>query len=332
MGYNQGLAVGLGVGVPCLIVFVGLVYFYTRSKRLQREEDLHGNDLDVEMGDNGSFKEFGEALHRPADSQTHTPRRDMPAAKSARQAHVDMDRFAASKSASSSDSVGNSVSNPTTKPNSLTHPHSRESALKSHSSPTHRKPSFNGLHGDPHNPTSSNRRSPGRTNSAYDFYDSVIPIMATENTPDSALAQPPSLGGAAERTSLQSSHGSLIGSDAQTRSLDNLAKQLQNPQIFATTPSRASTTLARPNSRAVAQSPSKRSSVTDFEPRFDTASFTTEQLANEKLILHEHSQQHPYREMVAAHRDPGTIGLESNFDNHINTEKRFSPEPDVVFK
>lgn len=64
MVYDQGLAVGLAVGIPCFVVLVGATVLYLRRRRSDREEDAL-SAIDVELRDNNSYTEFHEALHRP---------------------------------------------------------------------------------------------------------------------------------------------------------------------------------------------------------------------------------------------------------------------------
>lgn len=64
---TQGLAVGLAIGIPSLIAVVVCVYLWLRNQRKQKEEYEQENAIDVEMGDNESFSQFQDQLHKPYD-------------------------------------------------------------------------------------------------------------------------------------------------------------------------------------------------------------------------------------------------------------------------
>lgn len=63
MVYDQSLAVGLAVGIPCFVVLLGGSVLYLRRRRSDRREDALS--ADVEMRDSNSYTEFHEALHQP---------------------------------------------------------------------------------------------------------------------------------------------------------------------------------------------------------------------------------------------------------------------------
>ena len=310
MAYNQGLAVGLAVGLPCFIVFVGALFFYRRNRRLQRKEDQEGDALDVEMGENGLFKEFGEALHKPAATPSQTR---LFGGNSPLKSHADTTM---AKLLTSGDSVKSaSVLNL-----SKTHSLDRRKLVQHFPELYQHRPQGQ-PHGLPH----------GKSNSAYDFYDTVIPILPLD--PD--LQPPTNAGSGLDRQSVHSSRGSLLHGD-QTRSLESLAKQLQNPQFFEKLPSRASTTLARPQRAFV--SGSKSSSQTDLLAPYAHGGIN-DHFVNETTTLQEQPLVHPYRERIIAHQMAHQeaalkqgMGLESNFDNNITAETGFSSQPDVVFK
>lgn len=322
MGYNQGLAVGLAVGLPCFIVFVGVFFFYRRNRRMQRKEDLDGNDFDVEMGENGLFKEFGEALHRPVLNTPHKIPNENKTPVNGRPQTAD-----------------------TTVVKALS---STESVLNSNSSKTQsvdRRPHYSVKNYSPEKPNSSSGRpgsafTQGRTNSAYDIYDSVIPIMESEPLQEPLLGQPPALSGNShsERHSLHSSRGSLIGGDSLTRSLDNLAKQLQNPLFFDKTPSRANTTLTKPpqylNPRIPPQKSSAGSSMVDLSAHFEQGGVNDHFVNERSALLNEQEapQLHPYRKRLFEQKDSKDMDLERNFDNNITPDTGFTPQPDVVYK
>lgn len=304
MGYNQGLAVGLAVGLPCFIVFVGALFFYRRNRRLQRKEDQEGDAFDEEMGENGLFKEFGEELHKPAATPSRTR---LTGGNSPQKSSADT---MMGKLLTSADSVKSASLLNLSKTPSL----DRCKLLPHFSELFQHRPQ-----GQPHG------LSLGKSNSAYDFYDTVIPILPLD--PD---LQPPANAGS-DRQSVHSSRGSLLPGD-KTRSLESLAKQLQNPLIFEKVPSRASTTLARPQRAFVPGS--KSSSQTDLlEPYVHGG--INDHFVNETTTLQEQPLVHPYRERIMAHQETALkqgMGLESNFDNDITADTGSSSQPDVVFK
>lgn len=314
MGYNQGLAVGLAIGIPSFIILVGGYLLWMRNRRRDKKEDMQ-DDLDVELRDNNSFKEFQEALHRPYQNNGPSER-----------PYLDKRQFNSEKQISSAEvgSLSRELGLSTSEPQKTQLVTPAPSVINQHQ----------------------------KTPLSYDFYDTFIPILPDHGNGNGSgqainahdLAQPPTIAG--DKNSVHSSSNtSLIGSnpDSLSRSLDNLAKQLHSPQFFEKLPLRSATMhmKQRPGSHVLAHNLSSdlihntlfdRVAIND-DYVYDTASPTSK-------------QKHPYHQRVAQKESLdneagdttvdstlNTTNLECNFDNNIVNGADFDKEtPDVVFK
>lgn len=316
------MAVGLAIGIPCLIVFVGAYLLWNRNRRRNKKEDMQHNDIDVELRDNNLFTEFGEALHKPYDNGKNSSNLYMEEAHLASEKHP-----SSAEVASLSRGLGLLPSVLDRRKTQLVTP--APSVLNQH------------------------RKTP----LSYDFYDKFIPIMpesvanGRSRTPDHTgngdhspfahnLAQPPAING--DKLSVHSSSNtSLIGSnnDSLSRSLDNLAKQLNSPQFFEKLPLRAATMHMK---QRLGTNLNNLSSDIIHNTLFDR------QGINDDYVYETGSprQKHPYHERIlakeslefgAADRTVDltieTTNIENNFDNNITADAAFDKEtPDVVFK
>lgn len=318
MAYNQGLAVGLAIGIPCAIIFVGAYILLMRNKRRNKREDSQGDDLDVELQENNSFNEFQEALHKQYDSRKLPQEPDVDASPSHSEKHP-----LSAEVASMLRGLGLSQTASDRRKTQLVTP--APLVLNQHQ----------------------------KTPLSYDFYDSFIPIIpdANNTTPTGRssspfiahdLAQPPAING--DRNSVHSSSNtSLVGSnvDSLSRSLDNLAKQLHSPQLFEKLPLRAATMhlKQRPGSHVIAHN---LSSDIIHNTLFDRVAI------NDDYVYESGSprQKHPYH-LRLLQRDSSEFGageltvnttldttnIEKNFDNNITADADFDEDtPDVVFK
>lgn len=306
MGYNQGLAVGLAIGIPVFLVLVGAYVLLVRHRRLQRQEDAQGGDIDVELQDNNLFKEFGEALHRPYD-QRKLPRK--------------LKEFA-----SESLHTAEEKRTPLLTPDLAEL--SRELLLLRTASKHLTTPTPLVANAGQGRTTPILATSHQKTPLAYAFYDTFIPILPGQAEQQ---VQPPHMPGA-DRHSVHSLNGSLIGGNASSlsRLLDNLAKQLQGPQFFEKLPLRAGTTKLRP---AFQLAPANNSSSDVVHNILYDSSAINDNYVHETGSPR---QRHPYREWAdkADKTDTAEIGnLQNNFDNNITADTDFDAEqPDVVFK
>lgn len=315
MGYNQGLAVGLAIGIPCALILAGSIFFYTRHKRLQQEEDRRANDLDVELRDDGLFKEFGEALHRPYD-------------QSKSQKYIS-EAPGLDKSSMSADTASHLRESVTTPPQSF---EKRKLAAALSESIPGSTVGANGTANSTANGTGSLGPQPvpppahSKTSSSYDFYDTFIPILPSSEQQE--LGQPPAIAAASDRQSMHSSNNtSIIQADTSSRSLDNLAKQLQGPQFFEKLPSRAGTISQK--HRSIHQSLPTPSATDLVVNPYDHGGINDNFVNDRTSPL----KNHPYREkLVGRPAEMPTLGLENNFDNNIRPDADYDSEPDVIFK
>lgn len=217
MGYNQGLAVGLAIGIPSFIVLVGAYILWLRNRKRNRREDLLENDLDVELRDNNLFKEFQEALHRPyagkPDADAPEPEKNL-ASLLLLPGHTQL-----------------------VTPAPLVHHAKSPLAYDFYDTFIPILPDGN-TPGNGSSGSIARDRPASITNSPRDRSVKERGSGATFTL----LAPPP----IADRPSINSSSTSVGDALALARSLDTLAKQLQSPQFFEKLPLRAGTVQTRP--------------------------------------------------------------------------------------
>lgn len=206
MGYDQGLAVGLAVGIPCFVVLVGGTVLFLRRRRHDQREDAQ-TALDFELRDNNSYTAFHEALHTPFEAKTPLP--EKPNALLSELPHLSQRPKTAAKTVSATvevvDIPPDARSDPASAPSSDP-PCGLLPDLPEHLAST----------------LSDKPKPPVHTRSAYAFYDQFIPIVDDVN-----LAQPPPV---LDGHSVHSGRsGRSTPSSDPSRLLDTLAKQLQAP-------------------------------------------------------------------------------------------------------
>ncbi|KAK6459388.1 uncharacterized protein RJT20DRAFT_4958 [Scheffersomyces xylosifermentans] len=237
---TQGLTVGLAVGVPSFVIITVVLLFWLRNQRKQNKEDSLDNEIDMDLRDDQPFNQFQEELHRPYNKVKD-----------------DVNTY---NDPSKSSSTTHGVEYVTEKPYVSSNGSSSSSNTIDHSTNTFQTP--------PRAPAGA-RVTPNhyKTASAYDFYETFIPILPQSHTgspninssgntvshshsnslsfPD-GFSQPPALG------ELASTNNSSNTSLADKNSLDNLAKQLAGPTFFEKLPSRAAVVSLKPRYNNVA--------------------------------------------------------------------------------
>ncbi|ODV79010.1 uncharacterized protein CANTADRAFT_90120 [Suhomyces tanzawaensis NRRL Y-17324] len=209
MAYTERLAVGLAVGVPSFLILTFVLILWLRNQRKQRREDQRENEYDLGIRDDELFGRFQEELHRPY--QKEEPQPDPNKSSSTAQGTESAEKPYISSNGSSTSTT--------------TIEHHNQSLINP--------------------PKSSHTRSPTKSGSAYDFYDSFIPVLhpgSTNQNSSSTLQELAPPVHDAESTNASSNNVSILGSALpREKSLDNLAKQLTAPAFFEKLPSRAAT-------------------------------------------------------------------------------------------
>jgi hypothetical protein len=72
MSDNQGLTVGLAVGIPSFVILSVVSLFWYRNHRKQRLEDLLQDDIDIGLRDDQSFQQFHQELAKPVNPVTNS--------------------------------------------------------------------------------------------------------------------------------------------------------------------------------------------------------------------------------------------------------------------
>lgn len=378
MGYNNGLAVGLSVGIPCFLILVLCVAFYIRNRKRQRKEDNMEQDIDVELRDDNSFNRFQDALHKQQSGNYDKKEGSDVGAHEKQVLSTDLDVHDDNISLSRGLSASNAFSEQK-RANFFTPPPSvlnGNSARYVPNSASH-SPGFPGAH--------------QKSSSAYDVYDTFIPILASHNSTAgdlSDLTHPPPALNPDGKSSASSSNTSLIGGSGSpvtatganrenhttnqnnSRSLENLAKQLHLSQLFDKLPSRAATVTTRhrphvpvPNNNSstelvkdyfrndainenyIVQVPTAHDDDDEDEDEGLTprpkhlyfqrviGSTSDEDTKENALTVQQEEVDTPMSETAPEPKRPsGISNIEGNFDNNIATDRFDDDEPDVVFK
>lgn len=297
MANTQGLAVGLAIGIPSLIIIVVCVFIWYRNQRKQNREDRSDDEVDLDLRDNRLFSEFQEELHRPQDRKTEP---------SANNGNLEEKVFA-----STSSSHGSSLSTNVADNRAVFH---------------------KGQSPFPHQPGTHSK-----TPSSYDFYDSVIPVLPTGTKNGSEpLAQPPHIA-ADGPTGGSSNHSSAVSIDGTTnspkkdRSLDSFAKQLNSPAFFEKLPSRATSSYLKQKPSAHYQL-SNSSSTDAFQVRYGSSP-----KINEHYVLESppRDQPHPYTQLKSQDegpKPPVSRIFAGGVDRAFDAEGESDSEPAVIFK
>lgn len=319
MVYNEGLAVGLAIGIPCALIIPGCSYVWYRNQQKQKKEDNLENGVDMDLRDNQSFNQFEEELHKPYNDPNKSS-----TTQSAESSNLD-------KTTEKQTYISTNNSTSTTNITDIT------STTAPHTTSTDINP--------PHTPL-RNPHSHQKVASSYDFYETFIPILPgdEQNQTTSDLSQPLAFG-PTQRANNLSSSSSIINANLSpnSKSLDNLAKQLNGPLFFEKLPSRAGTTQ-RPaiHSSAI---PNNSSSellknqllVHDAINDHYVYEITTSPLGKQNDDDEEPAGPHPYRNL---HPDSPELKnilgdkIDSNFDAEVDADSPFvdNSQPDVVFK
>ena len=301
---TQGLAVGLAIGIPSLIIIVVCVFIWYRNQRKQNKEDRSDDEVDMDLRDNHLFSEFQEELHRPLDRRSNH--------------NIIGENLEEKVFASVSSSHGSTLSTNVT---------------------DNRTGSNKGTSPFPQHPHMLHSKTP----SAYDFYDTVIPVLPTTGVKngstiagDTGLMQPPHIGGDAMSSSNHSSAVSIDGSGSspkKDRSLDSFAKQLNSPACFEKLPSRATSSYLK--QRPITHYQLSNSSSTDgFQVRYGSDTKINEHYVHES-ISHDNPQPHPYSQLKGTKNDeraPVSKVLGGGVDRAFDAEGESDSEPAVVFK
>lgn len=190
MGYNTALAVSLAVGIPVVAVIVGYVCFYIRRRKILQEEDATRTDIDVGLEDNALFVLFGEQLHCRIDRPADDQEKE----------HKSLSLTAA------------------------------PSVLEFNTGEPLPKVFMKKAFVAPGDSEALSCRSTYKSASAYDFYDTFIPVFDDNKK----LTQPPAIkpeAGQGSSSNRSSRHASLDLSQ-KNKSLDALALQLHNPLFY----------------------------------------------------------------------------------------------------
>lgn len=219
MEEQDSLAVGLAVGIPSFLVLLGVCLFYLRNRRRQRQEDLREQQIDLELQDNQSFSQFHEELHKPVYKGGVKPVNDFKESTSS------LNNYSGSGSPSESGVSKDQKNTPTFTGNTPTFTGSETMDDIEDLSQLPRKP----MH--------------SKSNSAYDFYESFIPILPEGQENSESVAPPtPKFKNVLHRNN---DSDERIIPNSSTSSIDknsyNLAKQLHNQNFFEKLPSRAGT-------------------------------------------------------------------------------------------
>ncbi|EGV63888.1 suppressor of lethality of KEX2 GAS1 double null mutant protein 1 [Yamadazyma tenuis] len=321
MANSNSLAVGLAVGIPSFLILSLVLLLWIRNRRRQKVEDLNEQSIDLELQDNQSFNEFHEELHKPSQYPSV---------------------------ANGNQKTGEEVKVSDTSLNNFTNsgPPSDDMSGSSNGQKTGTTPTFSGSdHLDAVEEKFLDLGSgfPGhsKSNSAYDFYESFIPILPEDNVgsaPQHTNISPPT---PKFKNVLHRSNDSMDkiipNTNSSTSSIDrasyNLAKQLNNQNFFEKLPSRAGT-IRPPTYPSNLNSNSHSNSSSD--------------LVN-KLIIHDginDSYVYNGHKHVAGNNGensadqsdgkPKKNGLSTilgdNFDNSFNNDNENELTGDVVFK
>ncbi|ABN68006.2 predicted protein [Scheffersomyces stipitis CBS 6054] len=262
---SQSLTVGLAVGIPSFVIISVVLLLWLRNQRKQKKEDSVNDDIDMDLRDDQSFNQFQEELHRPY-------------AKG--KAELNINTYSDPNKSSSTTQGESSTEKPyisshgsTSSSNIIDQPHVYATPPRPKYSNANNgtnnvnNNNINNLNNNLNNNINNTNNIHSKSPSAYDFYETFIPILPGGGSPStnngntahhsnansvheahsngnlqSQLQQPPHIHDVASTNN--SSNDSLNGNDRS--SLDNLAKQLTSPVFFEKLPSRATTVALKP--------------------------------------------------------------------------------------
>lgn len=216
MAYDNGLAVGLGVGVPSALIIAFCIFMWYRNQRKQLKEDKIDNEIDLGLGDDQLFNQFEEELHKKHEA------RNKPSLTPGEVTEADGN---AEKTYQTSLSNGSSsTANFLDKRGIATH-QKTPSSYDFYESVIPILPPNAYSHASTNSPASSNNN-----------------IQSTNKTSNGSVISPPHI----PNENFASSNESILGSpttasNGPEKSLDTLAKQLTGRSYFEKLPSRAAT-------------------------------------------------------------------------------------------
>lgn len=238
MGYNQGLAVGLSIGVPSALILTAILYIWWRYQHKRRKEADVETDLDIELRDDMLMRQFREEI-----------------TKTYHRGHPQTDKTKAYETGS--ESTGGSF-------NDSAHAKSKVLESPALSSDTTQQNHPNSDSNSNTNLIPNPPRLHKKTPSSYDIYDSMIPVLKEEQPSSQTHSTNGGLTGSNNNLGIFSTPGkiynhnnssqqqslndgasshltmpltALPGLQNPDKLLDSLAKQLHNPKLFEKLPS-----------------------------------------------------------------------------------------------
>lgn len=178
MQASDSLAVGLAVGVPSFLVLVAVSLFWLRNQRRQKQEDMKELAIDLELQDNQSFVQFQQELHRPYNKNKEFDNED--------------EAGSATGSGSGSGSGLKVDKASVDHDNDKEHEYTKEKVHSSSNSNTNSNLESSDF--------DMNFKRHSKNISAYDFYETFIPILpnressnslSNPNQPAQSQSQPP---------------------------------------------------------------------------------------------------------------------------------------------
>lgn len=215
MGYDNRLAVGLGVGIPSAIIIGFCILMWYRNERKQSREDRMDNEIDLGLRDDQLFNQFEEELHKKRGARNKS---------SLTQEETEVDGNA-EKTYQTSLSNGSSSTTNFLDRRAIAGHQKTPSSYDFYESVIPILP--------PNGYNNVSAQSPASSNNN---------VQSTSKFNNGSIVSPPHI----LNDNFASSNESIIASpttasNGPDRSLDTLAKQLTGPSYFEKLPSRAAT-------------------------------------------------------------------------------------------
>lgn len=156
---TDSLTVGLAIGIPSFVVILAISIFWFRNQRKQNKEDLMENSIDMELQDNQSFEQFEEELHRPYRNNHEDSNNS-----NSNNSHIDDTGLKDDKVSDDQDQDKD-------------HEFTKEKIHSSSNSNTNSNIESTDL--------DINGKRHSKNNSAYDFYETFIPILPNRESTNS---------------------------------------------------------------------------------------------------------------------------------------------------
>ncbi|KAI5965797.1 SKG1 [Candida pseudojiufengensis] len=199
MANSNGLAVGLAVGIPSLlIILVVLIFWYKNHKKLQKE-DIDDEFIEKELqNDQSSFKQFHEQLHRKYHNENENIIKGKNGDDIQFKENIIVDSSIGSSESdfpsNTSSSTTNKLQQPQQQQTQQTqqsqqsqqpqHPYGQHLKLPQYPS-TQNSQTLSQIH-----PTYYHQNSYSQHQSSYDFYDTFIPTFTNNDMIDSSNGFP----------------------------------------------------------------------------------------------------------------------------------------------